>query len=130
MAVSHHRNRNILRSFCCAGRGLWHVMRSERNARIHVAFAATVLLLAAWLGLNRTEWALLLVAITLVCAGELLNTVVERMVDMVTIEVHPLAQQAKDISAGAVLFASLAAVAIGLLVLGPHLWHRLETLFG
>ena len=51
------------------------------------------------------EWALIIVAIALVFAGEMLNTVVEVMVDLITPEQHPLAKQAKDVAAGAILVA-------------------------
>lgn len=117
-------------SLRCAARGLLHVLREERNARYHLAAAGLVTLLGLWLGLTTLEWAVIVAAITLVLAGEMLNTVVERLVDLHSPRLHPLAGQAKDVSAGAVLLASVAAIIIGLLVLGPPLVARLAALFG
>jgi len=118
--------RGFLASLRHAAHGLLHVVREERNARIHAVAGAVVLLLSAWLGLRPVEWALMIVAITLVFAGEMLNTVVERLVDLHSTAPHPLAGQAKDVAAGAVLFASVAAAVLGLLVLGPRLWVKLS----
>jgi diacylglycerol kinase len=115
----------LSQSFRCAWEGLRHVWVSERNARIHAAVAVVVTLLGLRLGLTALEWALLVVAMALVFIGEMFNTVVERTVDLVTLEHHPLAKLAKDMAAGAVLVAALAAALVGLLVLGPRLWALL-----
>ncbi len=122
-------NRNLLTSVRCASHGLAHVLRSERNARFHVIAGAAVLALSAWLRPSFIGWGLIIVAITLVFVGEMLNTVVERLVDLSVATPHPLAGQAKDVAAGAVLVASVASALIGLLVLGPPLVERLGALF-
>jgi len=127
--VRPYENRNLLASVRCASQGLWHVLRSERNARYHVIAAFLVLVLSAWLRLPALGWCLVIVAITLVFVGEMLNTVVERLVDLSVSTPHPLAGQAKDVAAGAVLVASVAAALIGILVLVPPLWERLSVLF-
>jgi diacylglycerol kinase len=122
------RNRgNLVTSIRHALEGIACVIREERNARIHLAATAAVIVLGLWLGLTPIEWALIVVAIALVFVGEMLNTVVEVVVDLVTPEEHPLAKCAKDIAAGAILVASLAAAIIGLLVLGPPLWRQLSA---
>jgi diacylglycerol kinase len=69
--------------------------------------------LGIWLHLPAAQWALVVVTITLVFAGEMLNTVVERLVDLHSPNLHPLAGQAKDVSAGAVLLSAVAAVVSG-----------------
>jgi len=115
-------NISFRQSLECAAQGLAHVFKTERNARIHVATAFGSIILGLVLGLSLIEWALILVAVTLVFVGEMLNTVVERIVDLMILQKHPLAQQAKDVAAGAVLVAAVSSVAIGLLVFGPHLW--------
>jgi diacylglycerol kinase len=115
-------------SFRHAFSGLAYVVRVERNPRIHLAFAVFALVLGLWLGLSPIEWALIVVAIAGVFAGEMLNTVAELVVDLITLDHHPLAKQAKDVAAGAVLVASIAAAIIGLVVMGPHLWARLASL--
>lgn len=119
---------NLVNSFRHAFEGLGYVLRTERNARVHLAVALVVVALSAWLGLSALEWALIVAAIALVFAGEMLNTVIELLVDLITREEHPLAKYAKDAAAGAILLAALASIAIGLLVLGPHLWARLSPL--
>jgi len=96
--------------------------------RIHVGTAVFVLLFSAWLGLTPLEWLLIVVAIALVFIGEMFNTVVELMIDLITAERSSLAKRAKDIAAGAVLVAALTAATIGLLVLGPRLWPRIDRL--
>ncbi len=121
-------NPNLLVSIRCALRGLWHVLRTERNARLHLAAGILVIALSAWLRLSLVGWCLIIAAITLVFAGEMLNTVVERLVDLAIATPHPLAGQAKDVAAGAVQLASLAAAVIGVLVLGPPLVERLGAL--
>jgi len=119
---------DLRRSFRCALRGFWYALQDERNMRIHVGTAVFVLLFSAWLGLTPLEWLLIVVAIALVFIGEMFNTVVELMIDLITAERSSLAKRAKDIAAGAVLVAALTAATIGLLVLGPRLWPRIDRL--
>lgn len=111
-----------------AVRGVRIALTTQRNARVHAAIATLVILAGAALRLSWSEWALLALAIGLVCVTELLNTAIEDAVDLVTTEHHPLAGRAKDIAAGAVLLASLTAIVVGLLVLGPRLIHVLLPL--
>jgi diacylglycerol kinase len=104
---------------------MWHVLRTQRNARIHLSLALVVIVLGLWLGLSRIEWAI----IGLVLAAESFNTVAEAAVDLATAEYHPLAKIAKDVAAGAVLLMAITAVVVGLLILGPPLWAALLTMF-
>jgi undecaprenol kinase len=89
--------------------------------RIHAVAALAVVVAAALLRVPPASWALLALAIALVLAAELLNTALEAVVDLVSPGDHPLAKQAKDVAAGAVLVASLGALAAGAFVL----WERL-----
>lgn len=93
---------------------------------------AVVVVAARFYGLTRWEMLMLFFAISLVLVAELFNTAVETVVDMVTDSFHPLAKAAKDISAGAVLIATLNAVLVGLfLFLDENSLHaRLVKLFG
>ncbi len=120
---------NLLTSFKYAFSGVWHVLRTQRNARIHLSVALVVIALGLWLGLSRTEWAIIALTIGLVLAAESFNTVAEAAVDLATAEYHPLAKIAKDVAAGAVLLTAVTAVIVGLLVLGPPLWDALLTIF-
>lgn len=111
-------------SFVNAGRGV-AALCMEANARVQLAIAAAVAGLGLWLDVGRGDWALLVLAMGLVLAGEAANTALEALADRVAPEPHPLIGRAKDVAAGAVLIASIAAAAVGLLVLGPPLWQRL-----
>ncbi len=121
------RSRNRLISFRYAFAGLAYILRTQRNMWIHIAIAAGVVALGLWLGLGRMEWAILALTMALVFVAEFANTIAETTIDLITPTYHPLAKTAKDVAAGAVLLAALAAVVIGLLILGPHLWDRITA---
>jgi diacylglycerol kinase len=101
--------------------GIAHAIATQANMRIHLAISAVVIASGVWLGLTRLEWIAIVFSIGLVLQAELLNTAIEATVDKASPEHHPLAKVAKDCAAGAVLVTALAAVAIGVLVFGPHL---------
>jgi undecaprenol kinase len=103
-------------SFSFAIEGIKTTFRNEQNFRIHLVISIIVVLLAIALDLSVIRTALLLVVIASVLAIELLNTAIERTIDLVTQEKHPLAKQAKDAAAGAVLVFSVIAVIIGILL--------------
>ncbi len=116
----------FLRSFSFAGQGVWHVVRTQRNMRVHLAAALAAVVAGLLLRISATGWACILVAIGLVLTAETLNTVVEALTDLATAEFHPLAKIAKDTAAGAVLIASIAALAVGIAIFVP----RLITVWG
>ena len=116
-------------SFRCAFSGLWHVIRTQRNAWIHALATALAVLFGVWLRLPRTDWALLLVPIALVWTAELGNTALEAVVDLASPQQHPLAKVGKDVGAAAVLVAALTSVLVGFMILGPPLWEKLRVLF-
>ncbi len=119
----------VARSFNHAYRGLVYAVRTQRNMRFHVVAAAVVLVLSLLVGVSKLELALLILVIAAVFVTEMLNTALEFAVDLVTREYHPLAKLAKDISAGAVLVTSVAALAVGYLVLSDDLGpFTLDTL--
>jgi diacylglycerol kinase (ATP) len=117
-----------LRSFGHALRGWWYVLRTQQNAWIHALIATVVFLLSLWLRLPPRDWAVIILTITMVFAAEFINTAIEAVVDLASPEKHPLAKVGKDVGAGAVLIAALAAVLIGLLILGPPLWAKIASL--
>jgi len=89
--------------------------------KIHL-IAAAIAVGTGWiLGLERVEWGLLFIAITLVLMAEVINTAIERTIDLIAPQYHPLAEKAKNMAAGAVLLSALAAVILGVIVFGPHL---------
>jgi undecaprenol kinase len=74
-----------------------------------------------YFSITKTEWLFILVAIGGMFALELVNTAIERLVDLVTAEYHPLAKQAKDLAAGAVLVYAILSVGIGMVIFLPYL---------
>ncbi len=114
-----------LHSFRYALAGWRYAWRTQPNVWIHGLVTVLVVLAAFWLRLPRRDWAILVLAMMIVWLGELFNTAVEAIVDLAMPEPHPLAQVAKDVSAGAVLLAALGAVVVGALILGPPLAARL-----
>jgi diacylglycerol kinase (ATP) len=115
-----------VRSFEHAFRGVRRLLATQHNAWIHAAATAAVLGLGILLGLGRSEWVALLVAVAMVWVAESFNTAIEHLCDRVSPEFDPLVGHAKDVAAGGVLIAAGGAALIGLLVLGPPLlaWLR------
>jgi diacylglycerol kinase (ATP) len=119
--MSARRTPAVLQSFNWAFEGVIHVLRTERNMRIHFALAAAVLILAFSYGVTKLELMALLIAISFVLIAEMVNTAIEATIDLATTSFDPLAKMAKDIAAGAVLIASVNAVVIGYLVFADRL---------
>ena len=113
---TRRRAPSILESFNFAFEGIIHVLRTQRNMRIHFAIAVLVLVAALAVGVEKLELIVLLLAIAFVLITEMVNTAVEGAVDVATTSFDPMAKLAKDIAAGAVLIASTVAIAVGYLV--------------
>ena len=113
--------RKRIASFGYAFEGLALMLRTQPNAWIHSVATVLVISLGAWLGLPRADWALLVVAITMVWVAEALNTGIEFLADAAVPDPHQLIKHAKDVAAGAVLLASIGAAVIGALVFLPRL---------
>jgi len=111
-----------LRSFRYAWHGIYLVIRYENNTRVHLLASVAAVAAGVLLGLNALEWALILMQIGLVWAAETFNTALEKLVDLVSPEYHPLAGTVKDIAAGAVLIVSLMSVAVGGIIFGSRLY--------
>ena len=116
-------------SFRYAFQGWHHVFRTQQNMWIHGVIATVVFFLALWLRLPAHDWAMLVLTTAMVVAAEFMNTAIEAVVDLASPDKHPLAKIGKDVGAAAVLVAALAAILIGLLILGPPLWLKLISLF-
>ena len=111
----------VLQSLNWAFEGVIHVLRTQRNMRIHFALATAVLVLAFSYGVTKLELMALLVAISFVLIAEMVNTAIEATIDLATTSFDPLAKSAKDIAAGAVLIAAANAVVVGYLVFADRL---------
>jgi diacylglycerol kinase (ATP) len=107
---------SVLQSFNFAIEGVIHVLRTQRNMRLHFAAAVAVIVVAVAVGVSKIELSVLLISIAFVLVAEMINTAVEGAIDAATTSFDPMAKLAKDIAAGAVLIASVNAVAVGYLV--------------
>jgi len=110
------RSRSLLWSFNYAIEGIAYALRTQRNMRIHVFFAAVVLVAAVVLDVSRLEMVALLFAIGFVLMAELANTAIETTVDLVVDRFDPKAKTAKDVAAGGVLVSSVIALSVGYVV--------------
>jgi diacylglycerol kinase len=117
-------------AFGHAFRGWLYVLRTQQNAWIHSVVATVVILLGLWLQVPPRDWAVLVLTIAMVFTAEFINTAIEAVVDLASPVHHPLAKTGKDVGAAAVLVAALAAALVGLLILGPPLWVKVNSWFG
>ena len=110
-------------TFKNARKGFRLVLKSEMNIRIHVAIATFVVFLALFLKFSAVEFCLLLFVIGLVIVAEMLNTAIEFTLDSIYHNKYSrMVGMAKDISAGAVMFASFISVFVGLVLFGNKLF--------
>lgn len=101
--------------------GIKYAYKNEQSMFIHVLATIAVVIANIALGVNFTEWAITLIIIGVVMASELINTAIEAVVDLVTLEIHPLAKIAKDCGSAATFVLSILAVFIALLIYVPYI---------
>ncbi|MEM6283286.1 MAG: diacylglycerol kinase family protein [Chloroflexota bacterium] len=109
--------------------GWLYMLRWQRNTWLMGAATPIVIVLAAWLRVSLTGWALLSISITIVWLTEFMNAAVEASIDLTTSEFHPMAKVGKDVAAAAVLLGVVNSVIVGLLVMGPPLWTKVNGWF-
>lgn len=114
---------NLLSSFKYAASGIKYSYSSNRNLRIHILFAIAVVIICFLLRMSSVEITILIMAIVMVIATEMINTAIEEVVDLVTKDYREEAKIAKDVSAGMVLISAIGAVIIGVVIFTPHIWH-------
>jgi diacylglycerol kinase (ATP) len=122
--MNGRRAPGVFDSFNYAFEGIIHVLRTQRNMRIHFAVAFIVLVAALAVNVTKLELIALLISITFVLIAEMLNTGLEAAIDIATTSFDPMAKLAKDIAAGAVLIASVNAVIVGYLVFSGKVANR------
>jgi diacylglycerol kinase (ATP) len=122
--VSSRRAPSVLDSFNYAFEGIIHVLRTQRNLRIHFVVAVVVLIAALLVNVSKIELIALLISIVFVLVAEMINTAVEGAIDVATSSFDPMAKLAKDIAAGAVLLSTINAVAVGYLVFSGKVADR------
>ncbi|MBI3615575.1 MAG: diacylglycerol kinase family protein [Candidatus Omnitrophica bacterium] len=111
----------IIRSCTYAVHGILFAARSQRNFRIHLLAAVVVPAAAVALGFSRLELVLVILTVSLVILGELLNTGLEFLLNLLEARDHPTVRAVKDIAAGAVFMAVVGSVGIGVLLFGPRI---------
>jgi diacylglycerol kinase len=117
-----HKNHPLIESVGYALEGIKYAIVEGRNFKIQLGFAILISILGGVVSISPTEWLALILIIALVLILELINTAIETVVDMVSLNFHPLAKITKDCAAGAVLVASFASVLIGIIIFVPKLF--------
>lgn len=113
--------KKLINSFKYAIQGILVSFKTEKNMKIHILIVILVILAGILLKISKLEWIICIILFSLVIAGELFNTTIETIVDMITLEKNEKAKIAKDISAGAVLVLSLGAAIIGFMIFIPKI---------
>ncbi len=117
-----------LASFKYAFRGLKAVISSERNAKIHLGFAVLAVLLSLLLGVTAMEFLFVFSSIVMVFFSEIVNTAIEKSLDLISQENNHLVQLIKDMMAAAVLVTALGAIVVAGVVFGPKFYQILTSL--
>jgi diacylglycerol kinase len=115
--------KKFIHSFAVAIFGIGFALRTQSHMRFHAVAGLIACCLGLIVSLEPLEWAIILLAIAVVISAEMINTAVEQAVNLASPDIHPVAKVAKDVAAGAVLVAAAISAIIGLLILGPPLWH-------
>jgi diacylglycerol kinase len=113
--------KEFFQSFAFALKGIWSGFADQRNLKVQLAVALVVVGAGFYLSITSLEWCIILLCIALVIGLELLNSAIENLVDLVTMERNPLAGKIKDIAAGAVLTVSIISLIIGLIIFRKYL---------
>ena len=115
------KNPNFFQSLKNAFNGIKYVIKTGKNIKIQLLFAAFVIIASILFKVSNTEFAILVLTIFFVLALEFINTAIENCVDMYTTEYNEIAKIVKDVSAGAVTLGAIASVIIGLLIFLPQI---------
>jgi diacylglycerol kinase len=105
-----------VKSFQFAFKGIWYFFKEENNAKIHLLASVLVISLGFYFKIVLQEWLWITLAIGLVWMAEAFNTAIEKLVDLVSPGFNPKAGEIKDLAAGAVVFAAMVALVIGILI--------------
>lgn len=110
------KKRTIIDSFNYAVSGIITSLKTEKNMKVHYIIAIVIIISSLFFDFTRIEFLLLLFSISLVVITEMINTALERVVDLITEDFHPLARIVKDVAAGAVLIAAINSIIVGYLL--------------
>ena len=116
-----------VKSFGYAFKGIGTLIATQPHARIHAMATVIVVGSGFLLEVSRTDWLALVFAIAMVWVAEAVNTAIEFLTDLASPDFHPLAGKAKDVAAGAVLLAAIAAIAIAVIVFAPYIDQAIQN---
>lgn len=115
------KDKNFLQRVNIAFHGITTAFKEERNFRIQIVLACAVIFFMVLLELDAIEKSILILTIFIVLALELINSQIEKFLDLIQPELHVKVKRIKDFSAGAVLISVVGAVVIGMLIFLPHI---------
>lgn len=115
------KTKKIINSFKYAFEGIVSAFKTERNMKIHTVIMFLVIIAGILFKINRYEWIMCIICFAMVIGGELFNTAIETVVDMVMPYKNDKAKAAKDIAAGAVLVFAIGSAVIGLIIFIPKI---------
>ena len=113
--------KRLVNSFKYAATGIKSAFKTEQNLLVHAIAATIAIILGIFLKLSTLEFAIVALVIGLVITAEMINTALEYAIDMAMPTIHPLAKISKDVASGAVLFAAISSIAVGLLIYLPKI---------
>jgi diacylglycerol kinase len=116
--------RRLIKSFRYALRGFWYVVKGEQNVRIDLLAILVVAVLMVYFEVSLWQAVILVLVMSLVLTLELINTIFEKMVDVLQPRIHHYVEVIKDVMAAAVLVSSIGAIIIGILIFAPYFWTR------
>ena len=110
------------KSFVFAWRGIIDFFKTEHNAQIHLVITLVVIIVSIFLRVNKSETIAIVFSISMVWITEMVNTAIEKTMDFISLQKHPQIKIIKDLSAGAVLIAAIAAVIVGCVIFIPKVF--------
>lgn len=116
------KSKKLINSFKYAIQGIFSSFKTERNMKIHIFIMFLVIISGIILKINKYEWIICVLCFVIVISGELFNTAIETVVDMVMPYKNDKAKIAKDISAGAVLTLAIGAAIVGVIIFVPKIF--------
>ncbi len=117
------RLRRMISSFNFAISGIIQALKTEPNMKIHFLIAFLVLFLSLFFNFSRVEMIILILTVGMVITAEMINTAIEKTIDLITGDYHPLAKLVKDVAAGAVLVTAIMAVLVAYLLFFDRIGH-------
>ena len=115
------KNKNFFQSLKNALNGIKFVWKYGSNIKVQVVFVILAIILGLILKISLTEFAILVLTIFIVLICEVLNTAIEKVVDLYTLEYNEIAKIVKDVAAGAVTISAVMSVIIGIILFLPKL---------